>query len=57
VVIDPETGMVFDFFVSNDGSGHFMKRLPGARKQLGPYAAYSTLGEPVPTGMGDWASL
>ena len=54
VVIDPETGMVFDFFVSNDRIRPLYERLPGARKQLGPYPAYSALGEPVPTGMGDW---
>jgi hypothetical protein len=54
VVIDPETGMVFDFFVSNDRIRPLYERLPSARKQLGPYPAYSILGEPVPTGMGEW---
>jgi hypothetical protein len=54
VVIDPETGMVFDFFVSNDRIRPLYERLAFARKQLGPYPAYSILGEPVPTRMGDW---
>src|SRR2546430_3631458 len=30
------------------------ERLPGSRKQLGSYPAYSILGEAVPTRMGDW---
>jgi hypothetical protein len=54
VVIDPETGMVFDFFVSNDRIVPLYERLPSARTKLGPYPAYSILGEAVPTRMGDW---
>jgi hypothetical protein len=54
VVLDPETGMVFDFFVSNDRIRPLYERLPFARKQLGPYPAYSILGEAVPTRMGEW---
>jgi Family of unknown function (DUF6081) len=54
VLIDPETGMVFDFFVSNDRIKPLYERLPSARKQLGPYPAYSILGETVPTRMDDW---
>jgi hypothetical protein len=30
------------------------ERLPSARKQLGPYPAYSILGESVPTSSGEW---
>jgi hypothetical protein len=54
VVLDPETGMVFDFFVSNDRIRPLYERLTFARKQLGPYPAYSILGEAVPTQMGEW---
>ena len=54
VVIDPETGMVFDFFVSNDRIRPLHERLTFKRKELGPYPAYSILGETVPTRMGDW---
>jgi hypothetical protein len=54
VVIDPETGMVFDFFVSNDRIRPLYERLPSARKQLGPYPAYSILGQSVPTSSGEW---
>ena len=54
VVIDPETGMVFDFFVSNDRIRPLYERLTFKRKELGPYPAYSMLGETVPTRMGDW---
>jgi hypothetical protein len=54
VVIDPETGMVFDFFVSNDRIRPLYERLASARTKLGPYPAYSILGESVPTRPGDW---
>jgi hypothetical protein len=54
VVIDPETGMVFDFFVSNDRIRPLYERLTFKRKELGPYPAYSILGETVPTRTGDW---
>jgi hypothetical protein len=52
VVIDPETGMVFDFFVSNDRIRPLYERLTFKRKDLGPYPAFSILGETVPTQMG-----
>ncbi|HEX9464544.1 MAG TPA: DUF6081 family protein [Alphaproteobacteria bacterium] len=54
VVIDPDTGMVFDFFVSNDRIRPLYERLPSARKQLGPYPAYSILVDAVPTQTGEW---
>jgi len=54
VVLDPETGMVFDFFVSNDRIRPLYERLPFARNQLGAYPAYSILGEAVPTRIGEW---
>jgi hypothetical protein len=54
VVLDPETGMVFDFFVTNDRIRPLYERLTFARKQLGPYPAYSTMGETVPTKIGEW---
>jgi hypothetical protein len=54
VVIDTETGMVFDFFVSNDRIRPLYERLTFKRKELGPYPAYSIMGETVPTQMGDW---
>src|SRR5258708_6211091 len=54
VLIDPDTGMVFDFFVSNDRIRPLYERLPSARKQLGPYPAYSILVDAVPTQTGEW---
>lgn len=54
VTIDPETGMVFDFFVSNDRIRPLYERLPGARERLGPYPAYSILADALPTGPGQW---
>ena len=54
VTIDPETGMVFDFFVSNDRIRPLYERLPGARDTLGPYPAYSLLADPLPTQRGEW---
>jgi hypothetical protein len=40
--------------VSNKRIQPLYERPPSARKQLGPYPAYSILGEPVPTRMDDW---
>lgn len=54
VLIDPETGMVFDFFVSNDRIQPLYERLPMARAALGPYPAYSILAEPVPSRPDEW---
>lgn len=54
VTIDPETGMVFDFFVSNDRITPLYERLPSARHSLGAYPAFSTLAEPQPTQPGEW---
>ena len=54
VLIDPTTGMVFDFFISNDRITPLYERLPIARDKLGPYPAYSRLLEPTPTTRGAW---
>ena len=54
VLIDPETGMVFDFFVSNDRIQALYERLPGARAAPGPYPAYSILADPVPSRPDEW---
>jgi hypothetical protein len=54
VAIDPETGMVFDFFVSNDRIQPLYERLPVARAALGPYPAYSILADPVPSRPDEW---
>jgi len=54
VTIDPETGMVFDFFASNDRIQALYERLPVARAALGPYPAYSILADPVPSRPEEW---
>ena len=55
VNMDPDTGMIFDFFVSNDRIVPLYERLPFARGALGPYPAYSILSpEPAPTKPGEW---
>ena len=54
VVIDPDTGMVFDFLVSSDTIRPLYERLPVARQQLGDYPAYSKLGAALPTQPGRW---
>lgn len=54
VVIDPDTGMVFDFFVSNDRIQPLYERLPVARGTMGDYPAYTILGEIAPTQAGAW---
>ena len=54
VLIDPDTGMVFDFFVSADRIRPLYERLPFARAQLGDYPAYTILGNSVPTRPGVW---
>jgi Family of unknown function (DUF6081) len=54
VAIDPTTGMVFDFFISNDRITPLYERLPMARSKLGPYPAYSRLLDPAPTRRGAW---
>jgi hypothetical protein len=51
VTIDPETGMVFDFFVSNDRIRPLYERLPGAH---GPAPCYSILGDALPSAPGEW---
>jgi hypothetical protein len=54
VTIDPATGNVFDFFVSNDRIRPLYERLPVARPVVGPYACYSILGESMPSAPGAW---
>jgi hypothetical protein len=55
VTIDKETGMVFDFFVSNNCIRALYERLPVARNQLGAYPAFTTfIGEPRTTKAGAW---
>lgn len=54
VVIDPDTGMVFDFFVSNDRIQPLYERLPSARGQLGNYPAFTILGPSIPTKIDEW---
>lgn len=55
VVMDPDTGMIFDFFVSNERIVPLYERLPFAQEALGPYPAYSILSpEPAPTRPGEW---
>jgi Family of unknown function (DUF6081) len=54
VTIDPATGMVFDFFVSNDRIAPLYERLPVARATLGPYPAYSILAAPEPSRPDAW---
>jgi hypothetical protein len=55
VVSDPETGMIFDFFVSNDRIVPLYERLPTAREAHGDYPAYSILSpDPAPTRPGEW---
>jgi hypothetical protein len=54
VLIDPTTGMVFDFFISNDRITPLYERLPIARQTLGDYPAFSRLLAPAPTQRGAW---
>lgn len=55
VNMDPDSGMIFDFFVSSDRIVPLYERLPFARGTLGPYPAYSILSpEPVPSAPGQW---
>lgn len=54
VVIDPDTGMVFDFFVSNDRIRPLYERLPVARGAFGDYPAFTILGDVAPTRPGEW---
>ena len=54
VLIDPSTGMVLDFFISNDRIQPLYERLPIARDKLGPYPAFSKLLAPLPTARGAW---
>lgn len=54
VVIDPDTGMVFDFFVSNDRIQPLYERLPVARGSMGDYPAFTILGDIAPTQPGAW---
>jgi hypothetical protein len=54
VLIDPSTGMVLDFFISNDRIQPLYERLPIARDKLGPYPAFSRLLAPLPTARGAW---
>ncbi len=54
VTIDPSTGMVLDFFISNDRIAPLYERLHMARAALGDYPAYSRLLDPVPRREGDW---
>ena len=56
VLIDPTTGMVFDFFISNDRIAPLYERLPIARETLGDYPAYSRLLPAAPTSPGAWRS-
>lgn len=42
-VSDPETNIVFDFFVTNRTIYAFYERLPAARATLGNYAAFSSM--------------
>jgi len=42
-VSDPETSIVFDFFVTNKEIYAFYERLPQARTALGNYAAFSSM--------------
>jgi hypothetical protein len=39
--VDPETSTVFNFFLTNERIYAFYERLPNARAELGPYAAFS----------------
>ena len=54
VLIDPTTGMVFDYFISNDRITPLYERLPMARAALGAYPAFSRLLAPAPTRRGAW---
>lgn len=54
VLVDPSTGMVFDFFITNDRIAPLYERLPIARDALGPYPAFSRLLEPAPNRKGAW---
>ncbi len=54
VLIDSTTGMVFDFFISNDRITPLYERLPVARDALGDYPAFSRLLTPVTTQQGAW---
>ena len=57
VLIDSTTGMVFDFFISNDCITPLYERLPIAREHLGAYPAFSRLLAPVPTTRGAWRTF
>lgn len=55
VVLDPDSGVVMDFFVSNDRLYALYERLPFAQGRLGPYPAFTTLFRtPVATAPGQW---
>jgi hypothetical protein len=55
VNMDPDSGMIFDFFVSNDRIVPLYERLPFAREAKGSYPAYSILSpQPAPTRAGAW---
>jgi hypothetical protein len=54
VTVDRETGLVFDFMVSNDRIAPLYERLPGAPAAGGTYPAFTTLGEPQYTDAQAW---
>jgi hypothetical protein len=54
VALDRETGLVFDFMVSNDRVTPLYERLPSVRAIHGPYPAFTTLGEPHYTDSQAW---
>jgi hypothetical protein len=55
VIIEPESGMVTDFFISNDRICALYERLPYAQAKLGPYPAFTKLfATGVRTTAGQW---
>lgn len=55
VAVEPDSGMVTDFFVSNDRIYALYERLPYAQRKLGPYPAFTKLFQTdIQTSPGRW---
>lgn len=57
VIIDIQSGLVFDFLVTNTRICPLYERLPLARDRLGPYPAFTSFATAsIPTAKGQWHS-